>query len=419
MTPFYITASLACLLLSAFFSGAEMALSSASRVRLGNLADNGSRSAALALKLIERFDDVLSAILIGNNFVNIALSSLASVIAIAAFGEQYTWLATAIVTVAVVIVGETIPKILAKKNANRFLPAIAPLLHGLSILFKPITALTVRLVRLLTRPFRGEAEEGENDDAVEELQSIIETAEDEAVLDNERSELLRSALDFDEVSASEVMTSRVDMDAIDIGDSWEEIYEALCASTHSRLPVYEDSIDNIIGVLHLNRVFKAMLNRRRPNLRRMLMKPCFVYKSTKLPAVLDQLRQARQHLAVVTDEYGGVCGIVSMEDVLEEIVGDIWDENDEIDPEVVKLPDGSYEVDGDMSTADFTELMGIDEDSFETESSTVGGWALERFGAFPEPGGSFVWEDLKVTVLAMDGKRVEKLLVCKNGAQAE
>ena len=246
---------------------------------------------------------------------------------------------------------------------------------------------------------------------MEELQSIIETAEDEAVLDNERGELLRSALDFDEVSASEVMTSRVDMDAIDIGDSWEKIYSTLCASTHSRLPVYEDSIDNIIGVLHLNRVFKALLYRKTPNLRRMLMKPCFVYKSTKLPAVLEQLRRARQHLAVVTDEYGGVCGIVSMEDVLEEIVGDIWDETDEIAPEVVTRPDGSFELDGDMSISDFTELMGLDEEEFETESSTVGGWALERFGAFPEPGASFVWENLKTTVLAMDGLRVEKLLV--------
>ncbi|MBR1658697.1 MAG: HlyC/CorC family transporter [Oscillospiraceae bacterium] len=414
MTSFYIVASLVCLALSAFFSASEMALSSASRLRLSSLAEDGSRGAKAALRLIDHFDDALSAILIGNNFVNIALSSLASVIAIATFGEQYAWLATVIVTVSVIILGETIPKILAKKNANRMLPAVAPLLRGLSVLLKPLTSLTVALVRLVTRPFPGERADAEDPDAaVEELQSIIETAEDEDVLDTDRSELVQAALDFDEISASEVMTSRVDMDAIDIGDDWDTIYNALCVSTHSRLPVYEDSIDNIIGVLHLNRFFKAMLNRRRPNLRRMLMKPCFVYKSTKLPAVLDQLREARQHLAVVTDEYGGVCGIVSMEDVLEEIVGDIWDETDEIDPEVVERPDGAFEVDGDMSIADFTELLGLSEDEFETESSTAGGWALERFGSFPKAGSSFVWENFTVTVLAMDGLRVEKLLVKK------
>ena len=416
MTAFYIVSSLVCLLLSAFFSGAEMALSSANRIRLSNLADGGSRGAKAALRLIDHFDDALSAILIGNNFVNIALSSLASIIAIAAFGEKYTWLATAIVTVAVVIVGETIPKILAKKNANRFLPAAAPLLRGLSVLLKPLTALTVFLVKLLTKPFRGEAPEQGNEAAVEELQSIIETAEDEAVLDTERSELLQAALDFDEISASEVMTARVDMEAVDIGDDWDDIYAALCASSHSRIPVFEGGIDNIIGVLHLNRFFKAMLNRRRPNLRRMLMKPCFVYKTTKLPAVLDQLREARQHLAIVTDEYGGVCGIVSMEDVLEEIVGDIWDETDVIEQESIPLSDGGLVLDGDLSVSEFAELLGVDEDKLKAESSTAGGWVMERFGGFPETGDVVRWNDVIVTVMKMDGRRVDRILVEKPAA---
>ena len=410
---FYIVAAVACLALSAFFSAAEMALSSASRVRLANLADGGSRPARAALRLIDHFDDALSAILIGNNFVNIALSSLAAVIAIATIGERYTWLATVIVTVAVVIVGETIPKILAKKNANRLLPAVAPPLRAISIVLKPLTALTVFLVRVLTKPLRGEEAEEDEDAAVEELQSIIETAEDEAVIDEDRSELLLSALDFDEISASEVMTARVDMEAVDIEDGWDEIYKTLCASSHSRIPVYEGSVDNIIGVLHLNRFFRAMLNRRRPVIRRMLNKPCFVYKSTKLPAVLEQLREARQHLAIVTDEYGGTLGVVSMEDVLEEIVGDIWDETDEIEPDVIEKPDGSYELDGDMSIGDFCELLELDEDEFETESATVGGWVLEQFGGFPAAGQSFVWEALTVTVLEMDGLRVEKILVVK------
>lgn len=408
-----IAAALACILLSAFFSASEMALSAANRIRLNNLAEDGNRSAALALRLLDRFDDALSAILIGNNFVNIALSSLGSVIAIRSFGERWAWLSTVIVTAAVIICGETIPKILAKKNANRLLPAVAAPLRVLSLLLWPLTALTVALIRLLTAPLRGEEPVSENDAAVEELQSIIETAEDEAVLDEDRSELIQAALDFDEISASEVMTARVDIEAVDIRDSWDRIYKTLLESSHSRIPVYEGSIDNVIGILLLNRFFKSMLDKRRPSIRRGLLKPCFVYKTTKLPAVLELLRQSGQHLAVVTDEYGGVCGIITMEDVLEQLVGEIWDETDEVEPELVERPDGSWELDGDMSIGDFADLLKQDEDSLETESATVGGWVIERFGAFPEAGQSFDWEDLRVTVLAMDGRRVDRVLVEK------
>ena len=408
---FYIIAAVACIALSAFFSGAEMALSSANRVRLENLADDGSRAAALAVRVLDRFDDALSAILIGNNFVNIALSSLGSVIAILAFGEEYAWLSTVIVTAAVIIFGETVPKIVAKKNANRMSLAVAPIVRALSAALKPLTLLTVALVRLITGPMRGEETDDEGDAAVEELQSIIETAEDEDVLDEERSELLRSALDFDEISVSEVMTARVDIVAVDIEDSWDEIYAVACASNYSRIPVYEGSIDNVVGVLFLNRFFRAMVGRRRPSLRSMLMPPCYVYKTTKLPDVLQQLRKAKQHLAVVTDEYGGVCGIVTMEDVLEQIVGEIWDETDEVEEEVIERADGVWELDGDMSIGDFTELLDVTEEALSSESSTVGGWTLERFGAFPKEGDRFDWEDLSVTVLKMDGLRVERVLV--------
>ncbi len=413
---FRIIAAVACIVLSAFFSGAEMALSSANRIRLENLADDGKRAAALAVRVLDRFDDALSAILIGNNFVNIALSSLAGVIAIVAFGEQYAWLSTVIVTVAVIIFGETVPKIVAKKNANRTALAVAAPVRALSVVLRPLTLLTVGLVRLITGPLRGEEADDEADAAVEELQSIIETAEDEDVLDEDRSELLQAALDFDEISVSEVMTARVDIVAVDVEDSWEEIYAVACASNYSRIPVYEDGIDNVIGVLFLNRFFKAMVGGRRPPLRSLLMPPCFVYKTTKLPDVLQQLRKAKQHLAVVTDEYGGVCGIVTMEDVLEQIVGEIWDETDEVEEEVIERADGVWELDGDMSVGDFTELLGVSEEALESESATVGGWTLERFGAFPSAGDHFDWADLSVTVLKMDGLRVERVLVERRGA---
>ena len=408
---FYIVAAVACVLLSAFFSASEMALSSANRIRLENLMEGGSRSAAMAVKLLDRFDGALSTILIGNNFVNIALSSLGSLIAITAFGEAYTWLATVIVTVAVIVFGETIPKIVARQSANRLSLVFAPILRVLSVLLWPLVTFVVWLTHRVTAPMKSEEAEGESDAAVEELQSLIETAEDEGVVDEERGELLQAALGFDEISASEAMTARVDMQAIDIDDGWEELWPLLRDSSHSRIPVYEDSIDNIVGVLHLNHFFRALLDEERPALRPLLMEPCFVYKTVKLPAVLEELRASRTHLAIVTDEYGGTLGLISMEDVLEELVGEIWDETDEIEQEVVKRGESEFELDGDMSVGAFCELLDWDEDELDTDSATVGGWTLERFGGFPEAGESFTFTGVEVTVLKMDDKRVEKVLI--------
>ncbi|MBQ8264939.1 MAG: HlyC/CorC family transporter [Oscillospiraceae bacterium] len=409
---FYLVACLVCIALSAFFSGSEMSLSSANRMRLENMAEDGNRSAALAVKVIDRFDNTLSAILIGNNFVNIALSSISSVIAIVFFAEEFTWIATVICTVLVIIFGETMPKIVAKKNANRLATVVAWPVRFLSIVLFPLIFIVVGIVHLVTLPLKGEKEDEDSDAAVEELQSMIETAEEEDVLDEDQSELLQAALDFNDTSVSEVMTARVDMEAIDIEDDPEEIYAYLAETDWSRIPVYEGSIDNIIGVLRLNRYLKALMDEPRPDIRSLLIKPCYIYKTTKLPNVLEQLRRAKLHLAIVTDEYGGCTGIVTMEDVLERIVGEIWDDTDEIEAEeVIERPDGLWELDGDMAISDFIELMDYSEDSFETESSTVGGWTLETFGSYPEEGQSFTYENLTVTVLKMDGMRVERVLI--------
>ncbi len=409
----YIAAYIVLICLSAFFSASEMCFSSANRLRLENAAEGGSKGAKAALKVMDRFDDSLSAILIGNNLVNIATSSIASVVAMLLLGESWTWLSTVVTTILVMIFGETMPKIVAKKNANSIAPVFAWPIRALTIILLPVILIVVGLVRLLTWPLKGEERQEDDEAAVEELQSIIETAEDEDVLDENRSELLRSALDFSEVSASEAMTARVDVEAIDIDDDWEEILELIENSTHSRLPVYEDSIDNVIGFLYLNHFLKALTEDERPDIRSLLMEPLYVYKTIKLPQVLSELRHAKKHLAIVTDEYGGTLGVISMEDVLEEIVGDIWDETDEVDPEVVEKAEGEYELDGDMSISDFLELVGRSEESFECESDTVGGWTLESFGGFPKEGESFSFEDLTVTVLAMDGLRVDRVLVKK------
>lgn len=415
--PFYYVAVVVLVLLSGFFSSTEMAYSSANYMRLENAAGSGNRKARMACNLVDSYDDMLSAVLIGNNLVNIAASSVVSIIAITIankmdFSESLaTTIGTVIITLFIIIFGETMPKIIAKKNANRIAIRNAYSVSLLTCVFRPLIFIIVGLVHIITKPMKGELSTDEQDDAAEELSSIIETVEDEGVIDNERGEMLQAALDFSDTSASEVMTARVDMLAIDIDDDWDEIMSAILGSPYSRVPVYQDSIDNIIGVLYLNHFFKAIPGVERIDIRPLLLKPCFVYKTVKLPSVLAEMREHRTHIAIVTDEYGGSMGIVTMEDVLEELVGEIWDETDEVEEEVIAHSDNLYELDGDMSIGDFLELLDIAEDSFETDSATVGGWTIEKFGYFPRQGESFIYGRYRVMVLETNGKRVEKILL--------
>jgi len=414
----YIIALIVCLVLSGIFSASEMAISSANHIRLENAAENGDKRAKVALHIVDHYDATLSAVLIGNNLVNITASTLSSIIALLIavdFGVSKglcTALATVAVTILVIIFGETVPKIVASKNANRMSLSFAGFLRGLEILLRPLVWCTVGLAGLITKPLRGEkVDENTQEAAVDQLQSIIETAEDEDVLDENESELLQNALDFSDVSVSEVMTARVDMVALDIDDDWDTLLKIIDEAPYSRLPVYEGDTDNIIGVLHLNAFFRALLEGAPVDIRSLLTEPCWVYKTVKLPAVLTELRNRKTHLAIVTDEYGGTAGVVSLEDVLETIVGEIWDETDKVEPEVVKTAEGELEIDGDMAIGDFLELMGLDEVGFDFESDTVGGWTMEMFGGFPAPGDSFEYRGLTVTVRQTEDKRVEKVAV--------
>jgi len=411
--PLLIAGIALCICLSAFCSASEMALSSCNQLRLENAAEDGSKKAKTALRITERFDDALSAILICNNLANIGSSSMASVLVILILGsDNYAWVSTVAITVLVIIFGETMPKIIAKKNANSIAERHAYPVRFLMLILKPLIWVVVKLIDLITMPLPERDSEESAEEAVEELHSIIETAEDEDVIDEDQSELVRSAIDFSETSVLEVMTARVDVTSIDIDDPWEDILAIIEEAPFSRIPVYEDSIDNIIGVLYLNHFLKALTDGDRVNIRALLMPPCYVYKTTKLPAVLNQLRRAKQHLAVVTDEYGGTLGVVSMEDVLEEIVGDIWDETDTVEQEIVCRSEGEYELDGSMILSDMAELLDLNEEEMEAESDTVGGWTIERFGSFPSVGDSFEYENITLTVLEMsDGRRVDKVLV--------
>lgn len=403
-----------CIMFSALFSASEMALSSANKVRIENDAEAGNKRAASTLKLIENFDDSLGAILIGNNLVNIAASSISSVLVILLTGsDDLTWVATIVITVLVIFFGETIPKITAKQNATRFSLKITPFVKFLSIVLMPLVKAVVWLVNLLTPKKELEEDEDDEDESIEELATIIETAEDEGVLDEDQKELLIAAIDFADISAYEVMTARVDIDAIDIEDSMEEIMELVNSTPFTRLPVYEDSIDNIIGVLHLNDLLKELAKNDKADIRSILMEPVFVYRTTKLPSVLQALREANQHMAIVTDEYSGIDGIITMEDVLEEVVGEIWDENDLVEEEIVARNEREYEIDGDLNIYDFLEIVKMDEDDYESDydSETVGGWVMEMLERFPVVGDEVRYENFTLKVLEAEERRVDKLLL--------
>ena len=405
---------------SAFFSGTEIAYTSVNRVRLKKLAEDGSRMAKLADKISDKFDDALTAVLIGNNFVNIAASAASTTIALSIAariggGHSSTGLAatiaTAVITVLILIFGEIVPKVVCKQNSDRAACLTAYPLAFFIILFYPITFLVGRLLKLCSHFW------GKPDDTVseEELAMLIETTEEDGGIDEDKSDLLQSALEFSDITLAEIITHRTEVLALDADANPAENLRIINSSRHSRLPVYKDSIDNIIGVLYLNHYFKALLDDPDADLRKLLMEPCYVYKTTKLPAVLETLKRAKQHLAIVTDEYGGCLGLITMEDVLEQIVGDIWDETDEVEDEIVERPDGMYEIDGDLPIGDLAELLDVTEESLDTASATAGGWTIEKFGAFPKVGDTVEADGLRVKVLAMgeDGLRVEKILVEK------
>ena len=406
-----------CIGFSALFSASEMSLSSANKVRIENEAEEGIKKAAIAQKLIENFDDSLSAILIGNNLVNIAASSLSSVLVIMLLGsDKYAWVATVIITLLVIIFGETIPKITAKQTSTVSALRVAPFVRFLTVIFKPIVIAVVFLVTVLTGRNREDEEEDDDDDddeSKEELATIIETAEGEGVLDEDQKSLLIAALDFNDISAFEVMTARVDIDAIDIDDDMDEIMELVQKTVYTRLPVYEESIDNIIGVLHLNEFLTTMATEGKADIRELIMEPVFVYRTTKLPGVLEALREKDQQMAIVTDEYSGIDGIITIEDVLEEVVGEIWDENDSVEEEIIERNEREYLLDGDLNIYDFLELVEMDEDDYESEydSETVGGWVMEMLERFPVVGDELRYENFTLKVIEAEERRVDKVLL--------
>ncbi len=397
------------ILLSAVFSGSEIAYASSSEVKLRMAAEEAKRSAEKnAYHIKEHYEDALITILIGNNLVNIASSAVATVIAIGLMGDAGAWAATLIMTVIIITFGEITPKILASRKPEGFATAVADPLKVLTVVTKPLVVVFSAMMDGLGHLWRKSVV----DEAVTEddLETMFETAEDEGVVDEDTADLLQSALDFDDVLAYEIITPRVDMEAIDIEDSQQEIIDQIMKTHFSRLPVYEDTPDTIIGIAHVNQCLRSLAAGEAFDLRALMMEAHFVHKTMPLDDVFETMQREGCHMVIVTDEYGGTMGILTMEDVLEQIVGEIWDEKDIIDEEFVELDPQHFEVDADMRLEDFFDELDLDEDELDDDNATVGGWAIEMLGGYPEAGESFVYKNVQVTVKETEGMRVTEIL---------
>ena len=413
MIALYIIIIFIMLILSACFSGTEAAFNSANNMHLRREAEEGkSSSAKLAYKISQNFANTLCTILIGNNLANIAASACATLIFIDLFidvlkmdkgtGEALaSAVSTAVLTIIVLIFGEIVPKILAKQHANKICKIAAWPIQILTYILYPLVFIVMLLMNLL-RKIWGTKSEDEPDITEDELSSIIDTVEKEGVIDEDQSDLLQSSLKFSDTTVEEIMTPRTELVTIDLDDDMSYISKIISKSTYSRIPVYRDSIDEILGILHLNIYYKEAVDNSKIDLESILLETCYMHKTLKLPVALKILREKQIHMAIVIDEFGGTLGVVTIEDILEEIVGDIWDESDEIVSEIVEKAPNEYEILGEMSIGDLFYELDFHPKDFECEYSTVGGWAIQSLEAEPHVGDKFTYEHLEIEVTEME-----------------
>ncbi len=403
--------AIALLFCAAYFGVAETAFASASRNKIKTSAERGDTRARNALFVLDQFDRAVTTILIGTNIVHIAIASIVTVAVTRRWGLSAVTLSTVLTTIAVFFAGEMLPKSIAKKYPERLSKATAPSLRFLMLLFWPLSSLLALIGRGAAALTKGEAEISVTED---ELYDIIEDMTEEGSLDEEQGDLISSALQFGEVTVESILTPRVDLEAIDIEDSLEEILSQVKSQNHSRLPVYEKSVDNIIGILQIRRFIKAYLREGQAlDLRALLDEPFFIHQSTNIDELLPLMSKNRANMAVVTDNYGGTLGIVTVEDILEELVGEIWDEDDVVEEPIVSLGEGVVLADADESVSDVMEQLDYEDPDGDEElvNTRMGEWAFEQFTSIPRVGDSFRYHELEITVSAMEHNRIRKLKV--------
>ncbi len=396
---------------SAFFSASETALSTFNKVRMQNLAEKGDRKAKTALQLSENYSKTLSTILIGNNIVNMGSASLATVVATALLGAASgPAVATVAMTLLVLIFGEIMPKTLARSQPEKISMTFAPILRSIQIVLTPVVWCFVQLNKLLIP--------GKQDDipsvTEDELKSILSTAEAEGVLNEQETGILHSVIEFDDTTVQEILTPRVDMEAIDAEDSIEEVLEQVLESGYSRLPVYEEDPDHILGILHTRDLLASLAKGQKADLRALCREAMFVYRTKAIDELLTDFRREKCHMAIVTDDFGGTVGLVTLEDVLEELVGEIFDESDaeeDTELELEKIDPYTFRLAGECDIRDAFEIMDLDEEELSEDCFTAAGWALETMGHIPAVGEVFHANGAVVTVEEMEDKRILSLLV--------
>lgn len=396
------------LILSAFFSATETAFSCVNKIRLKSWADNDEgkrgRRAKRCLALAEDYDKLLTTILIGNNIVNIASTTVATVFFTGVIGEAGPATATVVMTLLVLTFGEVTPKSIAKERAEGFAMFATPIMRVLVKLFTPLAFLFGVLKSWMAKLFKAPAEEGITD---EELTAMVTQAEDEGGLDSHESQLIRAAIEFDDLEVGEILTPRVDIEGVEDTAGADEIAARFAETGYSRLPVYHETIDSIVGVIH-EKDFYAARSRGLTDLSSLVKEVICTTSNTKISDLMRVLQANKNHMAVIVDEYGGTEGIVTLEDILEELVGEIWDEHDEVIENFQKNPDGSYTI---ACSADLTDLYDLFSLKGECDSATVSGWVLEQFGRIPDVGDSFDYENLHVTVTGIEHRRVLEINV--------
>ena len=399
-----IAALVILVILSAFFSATETAFTSLNRIRLKSRADSGNKRAALTLRIAEDYDKLLSTNLIGNNIVNISASTVGTVLFTKLFLDYGPLVSTVVLTVVILVFGEISPKSMAKENAEAFAMFAAPIMRVLMTVLAPVNYLFAQWKKLLSRIFRKSEEEGITE---EELITMVDQAENEGGLDQHEGQLIRSAIEFNDLEVEEILTPRVDIVAAEDTATMDEIAAIFAENGYSRLPIYHDTIDNLIGVIH-EKDFHAARYHGQEDVSAIVSNVLYTTGSTKISDLLRILQRAKAHMVIVVDEYGGTEGLCTLEDIVEELVGEIWDEHDEVIEEFKKQSDGSYLISCNANLTDLYDLFSI---KGERDCTTVSGWVMEEIGRVPEEGDHFVYENLDVTVTRVDHRRVLEIRV--------
>ena len=397
--PVYIIAMLACVICSAYFSATETAFSSLNKTRIKTLAEDGHKRAKLVLKLSNDYDRLISTILIGNNIVNILAASLGTLMFVKLLGEDIgATVSTVVVTVVVLIFGEISPKSIAKDFPEKFAMFSAPIIQFLIWILTPLNFLFWLWKKFLSLYLKKKDDEKLSQ---AELLMFVEEVQEGGSIDTNEGHLLRNAIEFGDLKAEDILTHRVDLEALPVDATPEEVAEQFENSKFSRLPVYKEDIDHIVGILHLKDFYGINGITTQP-ISEIMTPPLFIHRTEKISDLLKQLQTTKSHMAVVVDEYGGTLGIVTMEDILEELVGDIWDEHDDVLEDVRNIGYDTYRVNCSMSMDDFCQQFDIDAQS---ESSTVNGWISEQLDKIPEKGDKFSYKNLDITVTDIDSHR--------------